>query len=405
MFHVIHACHPRPPSRSRVNFASSFSTFNRLVPIMLGSSRSGRGLQPLHFLSEHPIIPTSYSLSRSTATLMDFPASVANKRLTARLNSLDATLHLQETRGEVVPDSGAHHSLLNSNPFLSHSYALFCAAKKSTHLFSSDSALSTAKHSGWGYPYPWGLCLSIGRSLRTRRSRPCRNWLGISANAFAFNCRLSTYSGRGRGALLTDRLLARGGGTHGFVHIGVCLLAGIAPALVAALEVFKVILQNFFASLAHAFSGGFIQCALCLLLGSSIRVLPELHDRSVGAPVALVLRVAVSLHLLVQRVNQQVVSPQDERNPRDTQNQEPFKHSTEPTPSLRFIVAEYSVAQAPRRRNGVHQYLHRAGTHGPQAGRWVARAGNCLTIYWTLYQFYAAEPSCNLMLSQSEVRL
>src|SRR5437899_811316 len=261
------------------------------------------------------------------------------------------------------------------------------------------------KTQGWGVPISLGPLSLQWRSLRTRRSRPCRNWLGISANAFAFNCRLSTYSGRGRGALLTDRLLARGGDTHGFVHIGVCLLAGISPALVAALEVFKVILQNFFASLAHAFSGGFIQCALCLLLGSSIRVLPELHDRSVGAPVALVLRVAVSLHLLVQRVNQQVVSPQDERNPRDTQNQEPFKHSTEPTPSLRFIVADYSVAQAPRRRNGVHQYLHRAGTHRPQAGRWVARAGNCLTIYWTLYQFYAAEPSCNLMLSQSEVRL
>jgi len=205
--------------------------------------------------------------------------------------------------------------------------------------------------------------------------------------------------------LLTDGLLARGGGSHGFIHIGACLLAGIALALIAALEVFKVILQNFFASLTHAFSGGCFQCALCPLLGNSVRVLPELHDRSVGAPVALVLRVAVSLHLLVQRVNQQVVSPQDERNPRDTQNHEPLKHCTEPTPSLRFIVADYLVAQAPRRRNGVHQYLHRAGTQAPQAGRWAARADNCLTIYWTLYQFPATEPSCNLMLSQSEVRL
>jgi hypothetical protein len=49
--------------------------------------------------------------------------------------------------------------------------------------------------------------------------------------------------------------------------------------------------------------------------------------------------------LLVQRVNQQVVSPQDEHNPRDPQNHEPLEHRTE-TPSPRFILADYSLAQS-----------------------------------------------------------
>jgi len=81
--------------------------------------------------------------------------------------------------------------------------------------------------------------LSIGWSLRTG--------LGVSSNASlsTFNCALSTCSGKGRCALLTDRLLASGGHSHGVIHIGVDLLAGIALALIAALEVLKVILENF----------------------------------------------------------------------------------------------------------------------------------------------------------------
>ena len=183
-------CDSRLPPSPTVPFACElrFFLFNlqSTGSDHVGNSRSGRGLQPLHFPSEHPIILTSYSLSRSTATLMDFPASVANKRLTARLNSLDATLHLQETRGEVVPDSGAHHSLLNSNPFLSHSYALFCAAKKSTHLFSSDSALSTAKHRDGGYPYPWGLCLSNGGVYELEDPGPAgTGWVSLPTHSLS----------------------------------------------------------------------------------------------------------------------------------------------------------------------------------------------------------------------------
>lgn len=69
---MIHARHPRRPSRSRVSFALSISTFNRPVSISSESVRVSRGLQPLPHLGEHPIILTCYSLSPSTATPMDF---------------------------------------------------------------------------------------------------------------------------------------------------------------------------------------------------------------------------------------------------------------------------------------------------------------------------------------------
>ena len=205
--------------------------------------------------------------------------------------------------------------------------------------------------------------------------------------------------------MLTERLLTHGGSSHGFIHIVVDLLAGITVALIAAPEVFQIILENFRASLTQAFSGDFIQCGFGPLFGSPVRMFTELLDRSVGAPIALILPVALSLHLLVQRVNQQVVSPHDERNPRDPQNHEPLEHRTESAPSPTFIVADYSLAQAPRQRNGVHKYLHSAGTDAGQVGRWAAGADNCLTIYWTFCQFSATEPGCKLMLSQSEVRL
>src|SRR5439155_13775843 len=150
-----------------------------------------------------------------------------------------------------------------------------------------------------------------------------------------------------RRALLTDRLLARGGSLHGLVHVGVGLFAGVALALVAVLEVFKIILEDFLACLAHAFSGSFIERGFGLLFGRAVRMPRELHDRSVGAPIALILRVAAPIHLLVQRVNQQVVGPQDKHNSRDSQNREPLKQDAEPAPSPKFILADYSPPQAP----------------------------------------------------------
>ena len=199
-------------------------------------------------------------------------------------------------------------------------------------------------------------------------------------------------------------LLARGGRSHGFIHVGVGLLAGVALPLVAALEVFKIILENFRACLADAFSGRLIERGFGLLFGRAVRMPRELHDRSVGAPIALILRVAAPIHLLVQRVNQQVVGPQDKHNPRDSQNREPLKQDAEPAPSPKFILADYSPPQAPPPGHGVHQYLHCAGMHVPQRVRWAAGADNGLTIYWTSCQFPGTEPGCNLMLSQSKVR-
>ena len=204
--------------------------------------------------------------------------------------------------------------------------------------------------------------------------------------------------------MLTDRLLARGGSLHGFIHVGVGLFAGIALALVAVLKVFKISLENFLACLAHAFSGRLIERGFGLLLGRAIRMPRELHDRGVGAPIALILRVAAPIHLLVQRVNEQVVGPQDKHNPRDSQNREPLKQDAEPAPSPKFILADYSAAQPPQQRRGVHEYLHCAGMRAPQPGRWAAGADNGLTIYWTSCQFPATEPGCNLLLSQSKVR-
>ena len=205
-------------------------------------------------------------------------------------------------------------------------------------------------------------------------------------------------------ALLTDRLLARGGSPHGFIHVGVGLFAGIALALVTVLKVFKISLEDFLAWLAHAFSGRLIQRGFGLLFGRAIRMPRELHDRGVSAPIALVLQVARSLHLLVQGVNKEIVSPQDEHDPRDPQNHQPLKHTAEPTPSPTFIVSDYSFAQPPRRRHGVHEYLHCTSTHAPQRARWAAGADNGLTIYWTSCQFPGTEPGCNLRLSQSKVR-
>ena len=208
----------------------------------------------------------------------------------------------------------------------------------------------------------------------------------------------------GSSSICISCLLARGGSLHGLVHIGVGLLAGIALALVAALEVFKISLEDFLACLAHALSGRLIQRGFSLLFRRAIRMPRELHDRGVGAPITLILRVAVPIHLLVQRVNQQVVGPQDKHNPRDSQNRQPLKQDTEPAPSPKFILADYSFAQVPRQRHGVHEYLHCAGTHAPQAGRWAAGADNGLTIYWTSCQFPGTEPGCNLLLSQSKVK-
>ncbi len=176
-------------------------------------------------------------------------------------------------------------------------------------------------------------------------------------------------------------------------------------ALIATLKILKIILEDFRASLVQAFSGGIVQRGFGFLLGRAIGMLPEPHDRSVCAPVVLTLPVALSLHLLVQRINQEVVGPQNEHNSDGPQNHEPLEHGAE-TPSPDFILADFSLHQAAPPSHGVHEYLDRAGTAAAHARRWAARADTCLTIYWTSCQFLHPQPDCILKLSQSEkVRL
>jgi len=68
-------------------------------------------------------------VSPLVATLMNLPASVANKRLTAQLNLLDATL-TKNTGGDTlsIPKLATPHSSLATapSPFFSNPCALFC---------------------------------------------------------------------------------------------------------------------------------------------------------------------------------------------------------------------------------------------------------------------------------------
>src|SRR5438552_3332708 len=88
------------------------------------------------------------------------------------------------------------------------------------------------------------------------------------------------------------------------------------------LKVLKISLKNSHANLAQAFLTGFVQCGLCLLLGNLVRMFAELLDGVKNAPVGPVLPLALSRRLLVQGVDQEVVSPQDEHEPCDPQNHE-----------------------------------------------------------------------------------
>src|SRR5438552_2099410 len=420
-FHVIHARHSRRPSRSPVNLSSSL---NRPVPVLSGSSwpplpmfplqPSTLNCQPRH--SPSPLyVPISSSLSPSTATLMDPPRKCCRQKTYSKAKPFRCNTYkkpggrgrdsgprhssypvshgpelatrpgcifqvpFQLSTVDCQPPVTFHGSRKDSNPFLPPSCALSCTHQNSSCLFSCGCALFAKNHPGLAtatsvnsafsvasalIPIP---CFSRGHGTRITHYRPARQ----------LATRHSPLHQKGA-ALLTDFLLARGGDFHGFIHIGVGLFARITLALVAVLEVFKISLENSLACLAHAFSGSFVQRGFGPLLGRAIRMPRELHDRGVRAPITLILRVAAPIHLLVQRVNQQVVGPQDKHNPRDSQNREPLKQDAEPAPSPKFILADYSPPQAPPPGHGVHQYLHCAGMHVPQRVRWAAGADNGL---------------------------
>jgi hypothetical protein len=152
-------------------------------------------------------------LNPLAATLVDLPASVANKRLTARLNPLDATNYKKHRGGAARLWNSpltTCNSPLHSSPFLSYPSALFCTTKNSTLLFSIDSALFAQNTRGGGrailtfYPNSGSAnsALPATAACPDRRSRPRRDPVGaLSAisvlnpsSSFSFNFELWTYN-------------------------------------------------------------------------------------------------------------------------------------------------------------------------------------------------------------------
>src|SRR5258708_35834608 len=134
----------------------------------------------------------------------------------------------------------------------------------------------------------------------------------------------------------------------GVIHIGVGFLARFAIALITMFKVLEILLKNSRSNLAQAFLVGFVQCGLCRMLGTFVWMCTELLDGVKGTAVSQVLPLALARHLFVQGVNQEVIRPQDESEARDPKNHEPLEHAAEPTASLKFILADYSLRQAAR---------------------------------------------------------
>ena len=227
------------------------------------------------------------------------------------------------------------------SPFFSRDCALLSATAISQPLIYESFPHSFQRDGGYTpslctlslHSYPWPLSLLECAVPRFPPVTP-------------LECAIPEKVGGGD-VLLPDRLLTPGGGSsHGVIHIAVGLFAGITLALVAALKVLKIILENFRASLAQAFSGSLVQCGLGPLLGRTVRMLTELHDSVVSAPIVLILPLALSRHLLFQGVNQEIVGPQNENEPRDPKNGEPLEHGAEPIASPMFSLADYSLRQA-----------------------------------------------------------
>ena len=75
-------------------------------------------------------------------------------------------------------------------------------------------------------------------------------------------------------------------------------------------------------------------------------------------------------YLLVQGVNQEVIRPQDEREPRDPKYHEPLEHGAEPTASTNYIPAYYSFLQIARGKGPLPRRARRFTSR-----RWLRSAG------------------------------
>src|SRR5258708_17257584 len=109
---------------------------------------------PTQLLSRQHIV----RVSSLDATLMSFIVYVANKRLTVRLNPLDATLTKNTGVGALPSRSGTHPSapatVIRALSFHALTHCPFC-----------NSSLFTHMHVMGGVP-PFWLCASLPRSLR-----------------------------------------------------------------------------------------------------------------------------------------------------------------------------------------------------------------------------------------------
>ena len=119
--------------RRHVRHSPPIPSSLRTAPIPIDLSRSYRE-DPDAFATPLRLLST-VALSPLAATLMDLPASVANKRLTFRLSPLDATLTKNQGVGALRSDLPPHAlsdpashlpytlpSSVSRNPFVCHSY-------------------------------------------------------------------------------------------------------------------------------------------------------------------------------------------------------------------------------------------------------------------------------------------
>jgi len=192
-FNVIHACHPRPPSRSRVtsllflfNLQSTGSDHVGKFPIRTGPSTSPFPKRA----SDHPYFLFSKSFNRNT---YGFPRKCCKQKTYGATKLFRCNTSLTRNTGGGCSRLWSSSLATELKPFPFTLLRTLLRRKKINSFVFKSIPHSLPQNTGDGGTHIPGAFVSpLGRSLRTRRSRPCRNWLGISANAFAFNCRLST---------------------------------------------------------------------------------------------------------------------------------------------------------------------------------------------------------------------
>src|SRR6266404_434001 len=143
-----------PPPRFALNFLAALSPLSLAEPLLPYSS-SHILLLTAHRPLTCPVLsgsPLPIALSPLAATLMDFLASVANKRLTVQLSPLDATLTKNTGEdGRSRPRRNVSTRVSDLSSFLSHYCALFCSHPELNSFVFRRFRTLWQKHPGWGY--------------------------------------------------------------------------------------------------------------------------------------------------------------------------------------------------------------------------------------------------------------